>query len=98
MAEDAHDIQADGKMAQLRNSGGGPINLTLVPYDLLTDSEKSKNRERCQELLKYIQYQGYNLHKSNRLAHTTHISEANRQNLNLEIGLLKFWFISAWFA
>ena len=30
----------------------------------MTDREKKKNRERCQELLKYIQYQGYNLHKT----------------------------------
>ena len=39
------------------NAGGGAIDLSLVPYDLLTDREKKKNRERCQELLKYIQYQ-----------------------------------------
>lgn len=39
------------------------IDLMLVPYDLLTESEKKKNRERCQELLKYIQYQGYNLYR-----------------------------------
>ena len=34
-----------------------------MPYDLLTDKEKKKDRERCQELLKYIQYQGYNMHR-----------------------------------
>ena len=64
LSEDIHDIQASETIKMLHGKGCGPIHLTLVPYDLLTESEKRKNRERCQELLKYIQYQGYNLHKS----------------------------------
>ena len=63
LAEDGHDIQAMNKKQALFNAGGGVIDLTLVPYDLLTEREKKKNRERCQELLKYIQFQGYNLFK-----------------------------------
>ncbi len=63
LSEDAHDIQALGRKRSLLEAGEGPIDLLLVPYDLLTEKEKRKNRERCQELLKYIQYQGYNLHK-----------------------------------
>ena len=50
-------------MALLQVGSGGQIDLLLVPYDLLTEKEKRKNRERCQELLKYIQYQGYSLFK-----------------------------------
>ena len=64
LAEDGHDILALGEKNGLTARGGGPINLTLVPFDLLTESEKKKNRERCQELLKYIQFMGYNLYKS----------------------------------
>ena len=50
----------------MQERGEGQIDLLLVPYDLLTEKEKKKNRERCQELLKYIQYQGYNLHREGR--------------------------------
>ena len=64
LAEDGHDIQALKQKNALYNSGGGAINLLLVPFDLLTESEKKKNRERCQELLKYIQFMGYNLYKA----------------------------------
>ena len=64
LAEDGHDIQALREKNDLLARGGGAINLTLVPFDLLTESEKKKNRERTQELLKYIQFMGYNLYKS----------------------------------
>ena len=63
LAEDEHDIQSRARKSELEMGGGGAINLTLVPFDLLTEKEKKKNRDRCQELLKYIQFQGYNLYK-----------------------------------
>lgn len=65
LAENAHDIWAKKKKEELMTCGGA-ISAQLVPYDLLTDKEKKKDRERSQEFLKYLQYQGYKLHRPTR--------------------------------
>lgn len=62
LAENSHDIWAKKKREEIETCGGA-IHAQLVPYDLLTDKEKRKDRERSQEFLKYMQYQGLKLHK-----------------------------------
>ncbi|RWS13212.1 ryanodine receptor-like protein, partial [Dinothrombium tinctorium] len=60
LAENAHEIWAK----QTLSSVGGALHPQMVPYDLLTDKEKKKNRERSQELLKFLQYEGFRVYKT----------------------------------
>uniref|UniRef100_A0A914BY34 Uncharacterized protein n=1 Tax=Acrobeloides nanus TaxID=290746 RepID=A0A914BY34_9BILA len=60
MAENSHNIRAK-KIFNDIQSNGGNMPLQLVPWDLLTDFERRKDRFRAQEILKFFQYHGYKI-------------------------------------
>lgn len=60
MAEHSHLMWARRVYNEL-NSKGGFMPIPLVPWDLLTDFEKRKDRFRAMEIIKFLQYNGYKI-------------------------------------
>uniref|UniRef100_A0AC34QR18 Ryanodine receptor n=1 Tax=Panagrolaimus sp. JU765 TaxID=591449 RepID=A0AC34QR18_9BILA len=65
IAENSHQIWAKKVFNDLNSGNGGNMPLTLVPWDLLTDFERRKDRFRAAEILKFFQYHGYRIYGFN---------------------------------
>ncbi|XP_048259812.1 ryanodine receptor-like isoform X9 [Haliotis rufescens] len=79
LAENAHELWAKRKKAELERIGGG-LHPQLVPYDILTDKEKKKYRDHALELLKFLQFLNFRISSGGDLGLDRRRESSSRHN------------------
>ncbi|KAI6237110.1 hypothetical protein M3Y95_00230500 [Aphelenchoides besseyi] len=84
MADNSHCKECLKSLNELSENPSANMPLTLVPWDLLTDFERRKNRFRSQEILKFLQYYGYRINASANVEPLTERSKGEGERSSVE--------------